>query len=132
MGYVSAIGIAIISKEKAVFELIQQDFLQSQFYKNNTETAKAFLDLFQDKQKDSYHLMVAHNDYIKWYSDFELAWEVFSEICDNFNLAWCFIRIGEEYGDIEEDNNYHKLNGHDDLLRPCDIFGFIQELHCFV
>ena len=132
MGYVSEIGIAIISKQKAVFELIKEDFMQSKFYQNNTDVAKEFLDLFQNKRKGSQHLMVVYHTYIKWYADIERAWKVFSKICDNFNVAWCFVRIGEDYGDIEKDDNYHKVKDCDDLMQPSGIFDICCEIRCLI
>lgn len=107
--------------------------MQSDYYKNNTDVADELLNLFQSKQKNSYHLMVIHEDSIKWYGDIDLAWKVFSEICSSFNLQWSFMRIGEDdYYDIEEDNNYYRFDDHSDLLLPYEVFTFIRYIRSFV
>ena len=132
MGYRSQVGIAVISQEKITFEQVKQAFRQSQFYKMNTGIADELLSLFQERQKGADHLIIIYEVYIKWYEDIDQAWKTFSEICNRFNLRWCFIRIGEEYHDVEEENNYYQFNDHDNCLWPYDIFGFFRDIHCFV
>lgn len=128
----SEVAIAVISKEKSVFEQVKNDFKQSDFYKNNTDIAEELFNLFKERQVDSNHLIVIHDDSIKWYGDIDLAWKVFSEICDNLNLQWTFMRIGEDdYYDVEEDNNYYRFDD-SDLLLPYEIFAFIRHIHFFV
>ncbi|MDP1574365.1 MAG: hypothetical protein Q8L78_05490 [Coxiellaceae bacterium] len=129
----SQIAIAVISKEKAIFDQVKQNFMQSEFYKSNTDTAEKLLNLFQEKQKNSYHLIVIYEDSIKWYGDIDLAWDIFSEICSSFNLQWSFMRIGEDdYDDIEEENNYYRFDDHSDLLLPYEVFSFIRYIRSFV
>ncbi|PIZ05139.1 MAG: hypothetical protein COY58_00365 [Gammaproteobacteria bacterium CG_4_10_14_0_8_um_filter_38_16] len=133
MGMRSQIAIAIIAKEKSVFEKVKQDFVQSDFYKDYTNIATEFLNMFQEKQKDAYHLMVIYENSIKWYGAIDLAWKVFSEVCNDFNLHWSFMRVGEdEYCDIEEENNYCRFSDHSDFLLPYEVFAVVRYICSFV
>lgn len=133
MGTRSQIAIAVMSKKKSTFNQVKQHFMQSDFFKSNIDVAEELLGLFQEKQKNSYHLIVIYEDSIKWYGDIDLAWKVFSEICSSFDLQWSFMRIGEDdYFDMEEDNNYYRFPDHTDLLLPYEVFAFVRYIRCFV
>lgn len=128
----SEVAIAVISKDKSFFEQVKNDFKQSDFYKDNTDIAEELLGLFKDRYVKPSHLIVIHEDSIRWYGDINSAWTVFSEICDKLNLQWTFMRVGEDdYYDVEEDNNYYKFD-YSDLLLPNEVFAFIRHIRFFV
>lgn len=132
MGYYSSIGIAIISTEKAKLDKLKQDFMQSSSYQQKPEWANFFLELFEEKTYRHYHLLVVNKQSIKWYSDMEAVWNDFSDICNTLKINWCFIRAGEESGDVEFSDNLDLFNEKDITLELADIFGLVHEVHCYI
>jgi acyl carrier protein phosphodiesterase len=82
MGYRSEVAIAII-KDYATEELLN-------------------LLADADEKKESYTTYLFKYDWVKWYEDFPEIRRIM-EILEGINSKhWGFIRLGEDYGDMEE------------------------------
>lgn len=52
-------------------------------------------------------------DHVKWYDDYKdvLAWHRFMELSENHDLNYEFIRIGEDYDDIQKEEGGDAVDG---------------------
>ena len=100
MGYYSQVGLCIKEKD---FEELKERLKK---YEYMLEPGFCNITTFEDEEYGN--TIVCSWDYIKWYYQFEDITTVDSFISEleDRDEEYSFIRIGEEYGDIEERDNY--------------------------
>lgn len=61
----------------------------------------ALLFLTPNDEDDKEDFVILHWESVKWYDDYPLIEKIASFICDLDDAAFGFVRIGDEYDDIE-------------------------------
>ena len=110
MGYYSQVGLCVKQKD---FEELKERFGTEYGYM----LEKNFCDIITIEDSDYGNIIVCNWDSIKWYpysfKEIVMVEDFLSEL-EERDEEFSFVRIGEEYGDIEIRDNY--INGCCDRL----------------
>ena len=114
MGYRSNVAYLILFDKEEVYDQfrvqykLDDDFLLCREDEQNDKHQSVTLEF------DRKYLAIKFNAYdVKWYDDFDdvkchkKLLELATEYADKYKgVSWCYVRIGEEQGDVETDDYY--------------------------
>ena len=104
MGYRSDIRIVMKKKDYPKFSKYVEDYIAEKQAQYN------LMEHIDVKEEGTQTIYIGWN-YLKWYEEYPEVQAV-HEALDKFRdegLSFAFARIGEDYGDYEEDNNNYDL-----------------------
>ena len=114
MGYRSNVAYLILFDKKEIYDQFRVQYKLDDSYKlcwedeANPSTSSVTLEF------DEENMAIKFNAYdVKWYEDFDdvichkKLLELATDYADKYKgVSWCYVRIGEEQGDVETDDYY--------------------------
>ena len=119
MGYRSYLKAVVYGEEEALTAYMTKEKLQAESIFTHFKGQLKLMSIPFARQ--TVHALMLELSDVKWYDDYDevIAWTQFMQQAPDNDLNYEFIRIGEDYDDIEKDENGDSIDGL--LYTSCSI-----------
>lgn len=103
MGYRSDVHVVFYDTKDRMDAFIVRCKMEGHYQKFNTGSGLDLEEKWIKLYKTTFRAWEFRNDYLKWYEDFAevKAMNAIMHVADDMDIAWEFVRIGEDHEDVE-------------------------------